>query len=145
MLIRPCGICIVGNRLLTMRYTYGSHNRFNLPGGSQEGEEQVVDTLHREFMEELGVNIEVGDLLLTCETLIKNRLTLHLAFQITRIKGTPRCNPTETRAQEVTWLPLEHLGRDILYPAIGPELESAILPDHPHPTHLGRLNQPWFE
>ncbi|MBF0108475.1 MAG: NUDIX domain-containing protein [Magnetococcales bacterium] len=144
MLIRPSGLFIDGHRILTLRYAYHGHDRFNLPGGGQEGKETVIDTLHREFLEELGVNIGVGDLLFTCETLVQERHLLHLVFQITRISGIPHCIPTATSAHDVAWLPIQELSRDTLYPAIGPEIRSSLLPEKRHPVHLGRLVQSWF-
>ncbi|HIJ84494.1 MAG: NUDIX hydrolase [Magnetococcales bacterium] len=145
MIIRPCGLWIVENRLLTMRYNYGGRDRFNLPGGGQEGHEQVVETLHREFHEEIGVRIDVGDLLFTAETLVRNRLVVHLAFQVTKLYGTPQCHASMTSALEIVWLPIANLEPETLYPAIGPAIQTLFLHGRSHPVHLGRLDQPWYE
>lgn len=148
MVIRPCGVRVEDNKVLTMRYSYGGRDRFNLPGGGvEEGDELVVATLHREFREELGVEITVGDLLFTAETRVHNRHVFHMIFHITKIIGTPSCHRSMTKAIEVVWLPLESLAQETLYPAIGPEIKFFFLSGHPahRRIHLGALDQPWFE
>lgn len=144
MIIRPCGVTIMENRLLTMRYHYDGKDRFNLPGGGVEDDEQIVETLQREYQEELGVGVTPGDLLFSCETLIHGRHVLHLAFHVEELIGTPRCNNSLTSALEVVWFPLENLNRETLYPAIGPEIQSVYLHGLPRMTHLGRVEQSWF-
>lgn len=145
MIIRPCGVSIHENRLLTMRYHYANQDRFNLPGGGVEDDEQAVEALQREYREELGVGIIPGDLLFCCETVIHGRRVLHLAFEVKELIGTPRCNRLSTSALEVVWYPLEDLGRETLYPAIGPELQSVYLHGLSRSVYLGRVEQSWYE
>ncbi|MBF0423162.1 MAG: NUDIX domain-containing protein [Magnetococcales bacterium] len=145
MIIRPCGLWIADGTVMTLRYVYDGRDRFNLPGGGHEGQEEIVATLRREFHEELGVKIVVGDLLFTAETLIRERHVLHLAFRVTELAGTPQIRSSETSALEIVWFPLSDVGHKPLYPAIGADLQAALHRSLPHPRHLGRLHQPWYE
>ncbi|MBF0133355.1 MAG: NUDIX domain-containing protein [Magnetococcales bacterium] len=145
MILRPCGVSIRENRLLTMRYHYADQDRFNLPGGGVEDNEQAVEALQREYREELGVGIIPGDLLFCCETVIHGRHVLHLAFVIQELLGIPHCNHAATSALEAVWVPLENLGRETLYPAIGPELQSVYLHGLSRTVYLGRVEQSWYE
>lgn len=144
MRIRPCGIWIVNKQLLTLRYSYGNRERFNLPGGGHEGQETLVDTLIREFYEELGVEITVGPLQFTSETYVQDHHTLHMAFQITNITGIPQCRRPETSALDIVWLPLVSLEAGMLYPNISKPLQSVFLQRLTQPVHLGRIEQPWY-
>ena len=52
------GICIKDNRLLCIKKEKGPYrNRFDLPGGSQKGNEGFTETLIREFKEEKAYQI----------------------------------------------------------------------------------------
>ena len=64
--ITTCGIVMKeGRYLVGLRHTPGSDNdsRWEFIGGKNRYGESVADTLEREFMEELGVHVEVGRLL----------------------------------------------------------------------------------
>ena len=53
------GICIKDNKLLCIKKERGPYkNRFDLPGGSQKGNEGLIETLVREFREETGYQIK---------------------------------------------------------------------------------------
>lgn len=53
------GICIRDNKLLCIKKERGPYkNRFDLPGGSQKGNEGLTETLVREFQEETGYHIK---------------------------------------------------------------------------------------
>ncbi len=60
--ITTAGICFnKGKILIGKRIDKGSiANKWEFPGGKNRWGESVEDTLKREFLEELGINIEVG-------------------------------------------------------------------------------------
>ena len=67
--ITTAGICIKNNKILIgKRIEKGSiGNSWEFPGGKNRWGESVEETLKREYMEELGVEIEVKELLATHE------------------------------------------------------------------------------
>jgi 8-oxo-dGTP diphosphatase len=144
MIIRPAGIWIQNGQLLTMRYQYSGRDRFNLPGGNHEDGEELSAVLVREFAEELGVEVTVGDLLFTAETHVAEREVLHLLFAINTPIGTPKINVEETKALELVWLEQKSLLNASLYPAVGVDLVQLIANGKPSKTHLGRINQEWI-
>jgi len=58
---RVAGICVHEGRVL-LQTTTGEDRSFAFPGGHVEFGESNADTLIREFREEIGANISVGDL-----------------------------------------------------------------------------------
>ncbi|MBF0096031.1 MAG: NUDIX domain-containing protein [Magnetococcales bacterium] len=144
MIIRPAGLLLQQQRLLTMRYRYGSHDRFNLPGGNLEAEETLPAGLEREFREELGIQVAVGDLLFCAETFAAGRHTIHLLFPVTLLQGRPALVPAATRASELVWIPLAQLAEAPLYPNLGPALAAALQGNPPGVRYLGQLQQEWF-
>ena len=145
MIIRPAGIWTLDGQLLTMRYQYGGRDRFNLPGGNQEPGEEIRAGLVREFKEELGVVVTVGDLLLAAETAAGGREVLHLMFAINSLNDSPKLNPQETKALELVWLSAKKLQSAPLYPAVGPILSNFIGHKIPQKTYLGRVFQEWID
>jgi 8-oxo-dGTP diphosphatase len=144
MIIRPAGVWVVDGQLLTMRYQYSGRDRFNLPGGNQEFGEEIKAGLVREFAEELGVVVEVGDLLWAAETLVADREVLHLLFEIKSVVGSPLLNPAETKALELVWLNPEEVFSAPLYPAIGSRLKPWLLDKTKSVSYLGRISQDWI-
>jgi ADP-ribose pyrophosphatase YjhB (NUDIX family) len=66
------GICRNGTKLLTVRKTRGPYrNRYDLPGGSIEANESLVQALHREFDEETGMKINILGNVGTAEFIVK--------------------------------------------------------------------------
>ncbi|MBF0357167.1 MAG: NUDIX domain-containing protein [Magnetococcales bacterium] len=144
MIVRPAGIWVVDGQVLTMRYQYSGRDRFNLPGGNQEFGEEIKAGLVREFAEELGVVVEVGDLLWTAETLVAGREVLHLLFKVESMVGSPLLNPDETKALELVWLNPEEVVKVPLYPAIGSCLKPWLKENKKSATYLGCINQDWI-
>jgi ADP-ribose pyrophosphatase YjhB (NUDIX family) len=55
------GICLQNGKLLVIHKKGGPYTgRHDLPGGSIEPNETVLDAIHREFMEETGITISVS-------------------------------------------------------------------------------------
>ncbi|WP_163579213.1 NUDIX hydrolase [Gracilibacillus saliphilus] len=56
------GICVEDGKLLVINKNGGPYvNRYDLPGGSLEGDESLSDALKREFLEETGLEIEIEE------------------------------------------------------------------------------------
>lgn len=67
--ITTAGICFKENKVLIgKRIDKGAiASKWEFPGGKNRWGESVEGTLKREFLEELGIEVEVGELLASCE------------------------------------------------------------------------------
>jgi 8-oxo-dGTP diphosphatase len=145
MRTRP-GACIIqNNKILLLRYEYNGIDVFNIPGGNHENSEMIADTLKREMLEELGINIQVDDLVLVAEATNKsvNNEVLHLIFKCHIIEYEPIINKNECSAIEAVWLPIEKLKEVNLYPFIGADLFQSINSQN-YKIYLGKFQQPWY-
>ncbi|MEO5333519.1 MAG: NUDIX hydrolase [Magnetococcus sp. YQC-5] len=142
-IIRPSGLLIRDQRLLLLHYRYGANDRYNLPGGNLEPDEEIPACLMREFQEELNLTVCPESLLCVAETQTENKTTLHLVFQVA-CHGEPRLNSNAVRATEILWLSHEKLDTAPLYPAIGFALGPWLRAKIPPPLFLGRIQQTWF-
>lgn len=83
--ITTCGIVMKeGRYLVGLRHTPGSDNdsRWEFIGGKNRYGESVADTLEREFMEELGVHVEVGRLLVQVDFVNRGMLYHLMAHEV---------------------------------------------------------------
>ena len=83
--ITTCGIVMKeGRYLVGLRHTPGSDNdsRWEFIGGKNRYGESVADTLEREFMEELGVHVEVGRLIVQVDFVNRGVLYHLMAHEV---------------------------------------------------------------
>ncbi|GAB3987870.1 NUDIX domain-containing protein [Spirosoma daeguense] len=131
--------------ILLMRYHYGEQDVFALPGGSPDRGETLPETIVREVQEELGVDVEVGEMVLAGEMLLSQRNddVLHVIFAGRNIIGTPTLNPAETTALELAWKPVSELNTLNLYPNIGAKLQPWFN-SATYLGYVGRIEQQYF-
>ena len=81
--IRICGLCIVEENLLLVNHSAITQTNFWAPpGGGLNFGESSEDCLKREYLEETGLTVEVGNFLFACE-LIKHPLhAVELFFKV---------------------------------------------------------------
>ena len=60
-------VIIKNNQLLAIKLNDGTEEFYILPGGGQDGEQQLTQTVEREVREETGINVLCGDLLFVIE------------------------------------------------------------------------------
>lgn len=78
---------------------------WEFPGGKRRPGETLSDCLHREICEELGIEIEVGDLLCSIEHAFTHfHMTLY-AFQCQWLRGDPQC----LGCKDLRWVTLDEL------------------------------------
>ena len=117
--VRACGICIENDRVLMIghRAILGENTFWSPPGGGVEVGEMAEDALRREFLEETGLEVAIGKLLIMNEFV---KLPLHgieLFFVVKRVGGEltlghdPEMNLAEQLIQKIEWLSLDEIKR----------------------------------
>jgi 8-oxo-dGTP pyrophosphatase MutT (NUDIX family) len=145
MKVRPSVALIEGDKILLMRYRYGDADVFNLPGGNTDPGETLVQTLQRELVEELGIEIAVEELLLTGEVILSQQKTdvLHCVFRAKIIQGIPILNPIETSSLEVLWKNIDELDQLEMYPNVGSDLQTRLYTSDKLSAYVGKILQRW--
>ncbi len=88
--IRVCGICQQDNQLLLIRHKPFAQNKnglWSLPGGGLQYGETLQMGLKREFKEETGLEVEVGDFLFMHEFIALPLHALEIFFAVTVTGG----------------------------------------------------------
>lgn len=132
--------------VLTMRYVYGGKEVYALPGGNPDPDECLPEALRRELMEELGITVEIGEMVLCGEVLWSEmkKETLHMVFSARIAEGIPALNPSETTALEMVWLPFHELGEKLMYPNVGKNILQ-YLSGNLKSAYVGVIDQPYVK
>ena len=102
------GVLIRNGRVLVNRAVY--RTRFTIPSGYVDPGEGLARALAREFMEETGLTVEVGSLLLARHKVIAPAESdVFFAFLVHHRDGTPSARPPEIA--EFREVPLEEASR----------------------------------
>jgi len=145
MRCRPAVVIIENDHVLLMKYQYGNDFIYNLPGGNPDEGEFFPITLARECQEELAIEVEIGQMLLLGEMMeISQRpASLHIIFQGKIISGIPILQENETTALEIIWMPISELGKKLMYPNVGEELQDLLFLQKTG-KYIGTILQPWI-
>lgn len=145
MKIRPAVAIIENEKILTMHYQYGGQDVYNLPGGNLEFGESLTLALTRELKEELGITIEIGELMMVGEVHFSDpqKQTIHFIFEGKIVEGNPTLNPEHTSALAIRWLSIKELSNVNLYPNISKSLKE-YLSGNLNDKYIGKLDQTWF-
>lgn len=122
-------IIVQDNKILFVKYLSQRTGiiYYVLPGGGQEGGETLVDTLKRECSEELGAEIDVGEIALISEYIGKNHKFADLHSELHRIECMFFCTikssvdlskATNMDSDQigVEWLGYEEIKEKTVYP-----------------------------
>ena len=96
------GILWNGAEVLIARRQSGDHQggRWEFPGGKRHGGETIAQCLRREMLEEIGIEVEVGDLWRALTHVYADRrVTLYFHFC-----GLLRGTPTPIQCDELRWI-----------------------------------------
>ena len=145
MRCRPALVLIENNHLLVMKYQYGDHFIYNLPGGNPDPGELLSETIARECMEELSIDIEVGEMLLMGQVSGSEQRddVLHILFEGELLAGIPELQVGETSAMEVLWMPIDQIAQVTMYPNVGENLLDLLLTQQKG-KYIGTIQQPWL-
>ena len=87
--VRVCGICIKEDKLLMIRHkSLGDGYLWAPPGGGLDYGESLHQALKREFLEETGLEVAVGQFLFVHEYLQKPLHGIELFFEVLPVGGT---------------------------------------------------------
>jgi len=124
MRVRVSAVFEQGNEILCMKYIYGGKEVFAIPGGGVDKDIPLHEAIKEEWKNELGVKLDIGDIILIGEAPASKRhpQTLHIVFAAEEVHGTPKVRPDSTHSLDVVWLPIDKLKHSPLYPDIGKQL-----------------------
>ena len=126
------GILVEDGRVLLggNRWYSGKPLVWTLPGGRAEDGEGIGEATAREFLEETGLRVEVGELAFVVEarSAVTRRLFLTCAFRVHLLSGTltPGSDPA---VEELLFVPTAELPLYLPSPSLGEPLRWYL--DHP--------------
>jgi ADP-ribose pyrophosphatase YjhB (NUDIX family) len=101
--IRVCGICIQDEKLLLIRHKGIGKKGFLWapPGGGLDFGESVETTLKREFLEETGLEIEMGNFMFINEYICSPLHAIELFFEVKIVGGKLQAGSDPEMTQEM--------------------------------------------
>jgi 8-oxo-dGTP diphosphatase len=147
MNVRPALAIYRNDQILLMRYRYGNFDVYALPGGNPDPGEDLSQTLERELLEELQLEVEVFNFLF-CGVVSRSKQAtdvLHCVFYGEIFDGEPVLNPAHTTALATEWISVDKLPSLNLYPNVGTALEAYFHSRNPVVQYLGKIEQPYFD
>lgn len=115
---RVNGVLIEQDRILMVKHRMGQGKYFwNVPGGGMHYRSDAVDNLQREFLEETGLEINVGKFLYVSEFLRPPLHAIELYFEVQKVSGDlitgedPELSIDRQLIEEVTFMDLQELGK----------------------------------
>ena len=112
-------LIIKDDKMLAVRIGDGKEEWYIMPGGGQDAEEHLPDTVCREVAEELGLQVEVKDLVFVIEGLHgENFHRVDLVFLCESIGEIENAVlQADTNQTGYTWLDIKTLNTAPLYPS----------------------------
>ncbi len=121
ILIQDGKVLLAGNRWFSKESLV-----WTLPGGRSEGGESVAETVVREFFEETGLHVEVGDLAYVAEarSSMNRRIYLTCAFTVRLLSG--ELTRTDEVVEELRFVEPSALREYIPSPSLGDPLRAYL-------------------
>lgn len=110
--VRVCGLCLRKSDILLVNHAgIGNPDFWAPPGGGLEFGTNAEDNLKREFYEETGLEIKVGDFAFACELLKPPLHAVELFFHVKEIGGNLQIgfDPEIQIIKDVRWMPYADL------------------------------------
>ncbi len=137
--VRVAGIIIKDGAVLMIAHKKGDARYWLLPGGGVACMETLDEALRREFIEELSIEVEVGDVALIADSIDTetDRHIINICFMCRHLSGEHRLG-TEEILDSYGYFKPEDLADMTVYPPINSELKS-IVQGMMKSIYLGRL------
>jgi len=134
MKVRVSAVFVQAGKILCMKNIYGGKEIFSLPGGGVDKDTPLQEILVKEWKEELGIKVNIGDIILIGEAPAGKRYpqTLHVVFEAREIQGNPKVQPNATHSLDVAWIPVETSSDLPLYPDVGKQLHARFTEEPRH-------------
>lgn len=139
--VRVAAIITANDEVLLVRHEKDDHTYWMLPGGGVAFGESLETALKRELLEETGLSIDIGELVLLSDAIANDgsRHIVNLCFSATVSAGAPTLG-TDARIVEVAFLPVDSLASIQFFPPFGPALQECIRAGFSGPSrYLGNL------
>lgn len=106
--IRVSGALVRNGQLLLIEHTKNSEIYYLLPGGGAEDFEDLKTSLKREFLEELGMNVFVGEVLQLAQNISPDgsRNIFHVIFSVSSLDN-PELSELGGRVTGYRWIDLD--------------------------------------
>lgn len=125
--LRLAAIIAEHDRVLLVEHRKRGQRYWVLPGGRLEGNETLETALRREIREELGLQIQVRQLVIVGETLAPDRHIVNLIFHAEIGEGAqPRLDPSDPVLAGWQWVAVNRLPRMDFRPPIAPTIQSVV-------------------
>ncbi len=126
--VSPRGLLIENNSVLFIEYrNLDNETYYSLPGGGQDANIDLAQTLRNEFMEEVGLEIQVGDVILVREFIISKPREeswingvhqLEIIFDCKRLENkaeVPATKP-DRGTTGTKWIPIDEIKNYKVFP-----------------------------
>lgn len=112
-------VIIQNGKLLAIKLNDGREEWYILPGGGQEGDEMLPETVEREVREEAGIEVKCKDLLFAIEGVHGERFhRMDLVFLCDYLGNAPKATlQGDTNQVGFDWLDLSILNKLPLFPS----------------------------
>ncbi|MGB4270465.1 MAG: NUDIX hydrolase [Spirochaetota bacterium] len=117
--IRVAGLVVEENKILMIAHKKGSEIYWLLPGGGVEYHEALDEALKREFIEELGLTVEVGDIALIADSIEPHgkRHIINIVFWCYLKNNSIRLGD-EKILYDFSFKPVSELADVVMYPPL---------------------------
>jgi len=136
--IRVQGILEKDGKLLLIMHKKGNKKYWLLPGGGVDYGETFESSLKREFIEEVGLEIEVGKLAFVSESIAPDlrRHIVNMYFEVKEVGGKLILGD-EKILEDVKYIDIEKLEEITLYPNLKKELKDYFVKEDKEFKFLG--------
>lgn len=141
--VRAGAIVRRGDGVLLVKHVKPGRAYWLLPGGGVEFGESLAEALAREVLEETGLEVAVGPLVLVNDTIAPDgsRHVVNLSF-LAEATGGELAVGDDPVIQDAAWMPIERIMDVVLHPDIREPLVEGLRNGFAGPVYVGSL---WSE